>query len=250
MDNHDSDTFGRGLRRRELLIGLGALGVGGIWQASRGAGALARPAPVTASTAAVCVLSPEVTEGPYWILNHLTRRNITDNKRGLPLALQITVVNASTCKPIHLADVEIWHADVTGVYSGYSGNSSPSGAPGGHATPNNNKRFLRGHQKSDARGRVLFDTIYPGWYRGRTPHIHIKVHVGGNVVHTGQLFFADRTSDAVYRSGAYKAHGEPDTINAADIIYAQAGGHNAQVQIAKQPGHEGDRGQITVGVRT
>jgi protocatechuate 3,4-dioxygenase beta subunit len=109
---------------------------------------------------------------------------------------------------------------------------------------------LRGHQRSDARGRVLFDTIYPGWYRGRTPHIHIKVHVGGNVVHTGQLFFADRTSDAVYRSGAYKAHGEPDTINAADIIYAQAGGHNAQVQIAKQPGHEGDRGQITVGVRT
>jgi protocatechuate 3,4-dioxygenase beta subunit len=109
---------------------------------------------------------------------------------------------------------------------------------------------LRGHQKSDAHGRVRFETIYPGWYRGRTPHIHIKVHVGGNVVHTGQLFFADKTGDAVYTAGAYKTHGEPDTTNAADTIYAQAGGRSAQVHITKRPGHRGDRGQITVGVRS
>jgi hypothetical protein len=69
-------------------------------------------------------------------------------------------------------------------------------------------------------------------------------------VHTGQLFLPDKTSDAVYRSGVYKPHGQPDTTNSADMIYGQAGGHGAQVRITRRPGNQGDRGQITVGVRT
>jgi hypothetical protein len=83
MDDHDGEIQRRGVQRRELLLGLGALGAGGLWQATRGARALAQLAPATASTAAACVLTPEVTEGPYWIANHLTRRNITDRKPGL-----------------------------------------------------------------------------------------------------------------------------------------------------------------------
>jgi protocatechuate 3,4-dioxygenase beta subunit len=248
MNEREGELAGGGMRRREVLIGLGAAGLGVAWQVMRGTGALARVAPATASAVAACVLTPEVTEGPYWIANHLTRRNITEGKPGLRLALHITAINASTCNPIHNADVEIWHADAGGVYSGYGGNVPPSGG-GGNATPNNSKRFLRGHQKSDAKGRVLFDTIYPGWYRGRTPHIHIKVHVRGNVVHTGQLFFADPVSDAVYRTGAYKSHGQPDTTNVADSIYAQAGGSAAQVRVSKRAGQPGDSGKITVGVR-
>jgi protocatechuate 3,4-dioxygenase beta subunit len=195
------------------------------------------------------VLSPEVTEGPYYIANHLTRRDITDGRSGLPLALRITVVDADTCKPIHGADVEIWHADAVGVYSGYSGNVPPSGA-GGHATPNNSKRFLRGHQRSDSNGRVLFDTVYPGWYRGRTPHIHLMVHVSGSVVHTGQLFFPDRTSDAVYRTSAYRSHGQPDTTNGGDSIYAAAGASKAKVRLTRRKKHRGLKGRIVVGVRT
>ncbi len=50
---------------------------------------------------------------------------------------------------------------------------------------------MRGTQVSDATGRVEFATLYPGWYRGRTVHIHVKVHVGGNEVHTGQLGIRD-----------------------------------------------------------
>jgi protocatechuate 3,4-dioxygenase beta subunit len=233
------------VRRREALIGLGGVGGGALWELLRGGGAVARAA-TAADAAAACVLSPEVTEGPYWIANHLTRRNITEGKPGLALALQITVVRANACSAIKGADVEIWHADATGTYSGYSGNVAPSG--GGHATPNNTKRFLRGHQKSDAHGRVLFDTIYPGWYSGRTPHIHLKVHVGGSVVHTGQLFFADPISESVYRHGAYKSHGEPDTSNSRDSIYAAASGSRAQVHLTRLRGRSGYRGQITVGV--
>ena len=157
-------------------------------------------------------------------------------------------MHARSCKPISGADVEIWHADAQGVYSGYSGNVPPAGA-GGHTTPNNRKRFLRGDQKSDAAGHVLFETIYPGWYPGRTPHIHMKVHVGGSVVHTGQLFFADKTSNAVYRTSAYRSHGQPDVTNRQDGIYAAAGGSRAKVKLTRRRGHPGFGGRITVGVR-
>jgi protocatechuate 3,4-dioxygenase beta subunit len=250
------DFATRPLRRREAMIAFGATALAALWEAACGSGAsskvastsTAAPPSSTQETAAagVCVLSPEVTEGPYYIPNHLTRRDITDGRPGLPLALHITVVDADTCKPIKNADVELWHADASGVYSGYSANVPPGG-PGGRATPNNRKRFLRGHQKSDSAGRVVFDTIYPGWYRGRTPHIHMKVHVGGQVVHTGQLFFNDGTSDAVYRTSAYRAHGQPDTTNASDSIYASAGASKAKVRLTRRR-HSGYRGRITVGV--
>jgi protocatechuate 3,4-dioxygenase beta subunit len=251
MSAPDRDILNCTLRRREALIAFAGVAGGALWQAACGSGAStgAASSSTEAAAASVCVLSPEVTEGPYYIANHFTRRDITDGRPGLPLALRITVVDADTCKPIPGADVEIWHADAVGVYSGFSGNVPPSGA-GGHATPNHSKRFMRGHQKSDSNGRVLFDTVYPGWYRGRTPHIHLMVHVGGSVVHTGQLFFADRTSDAVYRTSAYKSHGQPDTTNGSDSIYAAAGGSKAKVHLTRRKKRSGYRGRITVGVRS
>jgi protocatechuate 3,4-dioxygenase beta subunit len=249
MSTEDRDLLERTLRRREALVTLGGLGAGVVWAATRGSAGLARAAvaaPHATAAATTCVLTPEVTEGPYWISNRLTRRNIKDGRPGLTLALYITVVDATTCKPITGADVEIWHADAGGAYSGYSASSPPSG--GGHAAPNNSRRYLRGHQKSDVNGRVRFDTIYPGWYRGRTPHIHMKVHVGGAVVHTGQLFFADATSRAVYRTSRYRSHGLQDTTNRRDGIYAQAGGSKALVHLARR-NVGGYNGSITVGVR-
>jgi protocatechuate 3,4-dioxygenase beta subunit len=220
----------RNVRRREALLALGGMTLGAVWgaRALTGAGA-ATPA------AAACVLSPEVTEGPYYVANHLTRRDITEGRPGLPLLLYLTVLDASTCKPIKGADVEVWHADAVGTYSGVNGSST---------------RFLRGHQRSDAHGRVRFDTIYPGWYRGRTPHIHLKVHAGGQVVHTGQLFFSDNVSDAVYRTSAYRSHGQRDTSNGRDMIYAQAGGSSARLKLARRSSGKGYRGSIAVGVRT
>jgi protocatechuate 3,4-dioxygenase beta subunit len=242
MNGHE-DMLSRALRRRELLLALGGVGVAALWQAACGSGnSKSGTTGTTAGTAAhaqdaavSCVLSPEATPGPYYIPNHLTRRDITDGRPGLPLGLHVTVVDAGTCKRIKGADVEIWHADALGVYSGVNGNS---------------KRFLRGHQKSNSGGRVLFDTIYPGWYMGRTPHIHLKVHVGGSVVHTGQLFFDDRTSAAVYRTSSYRSHGQADTTNRADSIYAAAGGSRSKVRLARRHGRRGYDGRITVGVRS
>jgi protocatechuate 3,4-dioxygenase beta subunit len=239
-----NDKQSRLLRRREALTiaGLGLTGALG----ARVSGVLG----TQDAEAASCVLSPEVTEGPYWIDNKLTRRDITEDRPGLPLELVLTVQNAKTCSPIKGADVEIWHCDAGGVYSGYE--SGSAGAPGGqHATPTDSERYLRGHQKADAHGRARFLTIYPGWYRGRTPHIHLKVHVGGSVVHTGQLFFDEKTTAAVYRRSPYKSHGQPDTSHAADMIYAQAGRSRATLKLAKRSnGRKGYRGSITLGVAT
>jgi protocatechuate 3,4-dioxygenase beta subunit len=175
-----------------------------------------------------------MTEGPYYLDENLIRRDISEGKDGLPLELRLTVENASTCKPIAKATVEVWHADATGNYSGFDGAATQT-------------TYLRGGQRTDHNGLAIIDTIYPGWYRGRTPHIHLKVHVGGNVVHTGQLFFRSATSEAVYENGAYASHGEPDTTNATDNIYAN-GGSKSLLRLVKRSGG-GYIGAITLGVK-
>jgi protocatechuate 3,4-dioxygenase beta subunit len=249
-DDQQEHRGRRGLRRRDAFAAAGSVGLGGLFTASR----LGRfGAAADAEAASACVLTPEVTEGPYWVSNHLMRRDIRAGKPGLPLEVLFTVQNANTCKPISNANVEIWHCDAVGVYSGYE-NLSQGGPPrggGGHATPTSNKRYLRGHQKSGANGKVSFLTIFPGWYRGRSPHIHLKVHIGGNVVHTGQVFFSQKIADAVYRHAPYKSHGEPDTTHAQDSIYAAAGGSKALLELTRRGnGNKGYRGTITLGVAT
>ena len=208
------------LTRRGSLVRLGgllatAVGAAGLKiETSEGAG----PAAV-ASGAVTCVLTPEQTEGPYYIANEALRRNITDGRPGTPLQLRAFVVNASTCKPIKGAAVDIWHADAGGVYSGFG-----QGA--------DNRTFMRGIQRTNAKGLALFRTVYPGWYQGRTVHIHVKVHLGGNVLHTGQLYFPDTVTDAVYRKAPYTSRPNRDVRNAADSIYRN-GGKRSQVSVTR-----------------
>jgi protocatechuate 3,4-dioxygenase beta subunit len=206
-----------------------------------------------AETTATCVLSPEVTEGPYWIDQNLTRRDVREGKAGLPLVLQLTVVSARTCKPVKGADVEIWHCDAAGNYSGFDA-GSPGGAPGeggpGGGGATSKTRYLRGHQRSNAAGVATFVTVFPGWYPGRTPHIHMKAHVGNDrVVHTGQLFFDEAITAAVYKQAPYSSHGPHDTPHSRDMIFAQAGGSRAVVRLTKRrAGARGYVGRIVVGV--
>jgi protocatechuate 3,4-dioxygenase beta subunit len=202
-DDRDAPT----LRRRDALAAA-ASGLGLLWTASCG-GRDGAAAVAAEQTSASCTLTRELTEGPYWIDTNLTRRDITEGRPGVPLRLVLTVRDASTCRVLEGADVEIWHADPAGEYSGFDGAQTRT-------------RYLRGHQKTGANGRAVFLTIYPGWYRGRTPHIHLKVHVGGNEVHTGQLFFRDSISAAVYRTRHYRSRGEAETSNAEDMIYESA----------------------------
>lgn len=215
------------ITRRGSLATLGGLAAGAFgWRADEaGAG----PAGV-ASGAVSCVLTPEMTEGPYYVANEAVRRNITEGRPGTPLHLRLGVVNASTCRPIKNAAVDVWHADALGVYSGVQGNTGT---------------FMRGIQRTDASGLAIFATVYPGWYQGRTVHIHVKVHLGGNVVHTGQLFFPDTLTDRVYRRSPYSTRPARDTRNATDAIFRN-GGSRSMLKVARNG--SGYVGAIVLGV--
>lgn len=243
------------LSRRQamgLFAGLGAGVVAaacGGGSSSKGASSTTRTTSTGASgttgSSAACVLTPEATEGPFYLDLDKVRSDITDGKDGTPLDLKITVVDATGCTPIKDAAIDVWHCDAGGVYSGFG--QAGTGGPGGGQSATDDQTFLRGTQVTDANGLGQFQTIYPGWYRGRAVHIHMKVHVGGSVVHTGQLFFDDGLTDQVYGSAPYSSRGTPDVRNSADDIYRSAGA--ASAVLAMTPSGNGYVGDITVGVR-
>jgi protocatechuate 3,4-dioxygenase beta subunit len=242
--------FGERISRRTLmkLSGLGMAAIAtGRWREAVGA----RAASSSDLASSLCVLSPEQTEGPYYIAREKVRSTITENRPGISLHLKLAVVDASSCKPIKGAAVDIWHCDGGGIYSGFE--AASAGGPGGGGGPTDKHTFLRGIQFSDARGHVNFHTIYPGWYRGRTVHIHVKVHLHhdavGHVVHTGQLYFNDSLTKAVYqRAEPYRSRAAArDTFNATDSIF-QSGGAQSMLTM-KANGHGGFMGTITLGVK-
>jgi len=175
----------------------------------------------TATAAPVsCVVTPEETEGPYFVDEMLNRSDITSDptdgsvKEGVPLRLTLTVssVNGATCTPVAGANVDMWHCDADGVYSDVSGGAGQPDTTG--------QKFLRGYQVSDQNGQVVFQTIFPGWYSGRTPHIHFKVRTNDGLEFTSQLFFDDAIIDAVYAQAPYSENGAADTTNATDNIFS------------------------------
>jgi protocatechuate 3,4-dioxygenase beta subunit len=220
---------GQKLTRRGSLAGFGGLLLAALgW---RSTAAEAGPAGV-ASGAVACVLTPEQTEGPYYIAGEKLRRNITEGRPGVPLLLRLRVVDASTCRPIKGAAVDIWHADALGVYSGFGAGRR-------------NRTAMRGIQRTDRTGLARFRSVYPGWYQGRTVHIHVKVHVAGNVLHTGQLYFRDSVTDRVFRRKPYIRRPRRTTRNANDFVFAQ-GGRRALLHLRKVG--SAYVGSITLGV--
>lgn len=198
-----------------------------------------------------CVLTPEQEEGPFYIDLARVRRDIAEDRPGVPLALALTVVDADTCEPIRDAAVDVWHCDALGVYSGVSSDGSAGGT------------YLRGIQLTDANGLAEFATIYPGQYPGRTTHIHLKVrlggrqsdgiYAGGQVAHTGQLFTSDRDDAQVFAVRPYSRNtAEEITPREADGIFQFQGGSSAVLTLAPAGSsltRDGFRGSATLGVK-
>jgi protocatechuate 3,4-dioxygenase beta subunit len=230
------------LSRRRALTKLGGLAAvalgGGAWGGRQlldapDADAATTGVAAVSSGLVSCVLTPEQTEGPYYVAGAPVRGNVTEGRPGVALTLRLSVLNVSTCKPIKGASVEIWHCDAGGTYSGVAQQNTVG------------QEFLRGVQRTDAKGLAIFRTIYPGWYRGRTVHIHTKVHVAGNVVHTGQLYFSDSVTDTVYTRSPYSSRPDRDPRNDGDSIYRN-GGKRSTLKIAKAGA--GYTGSIAMGV--
>lgn len=208
-------TLTKGLNRREALS-LVAVTVAGGTLMSRAAFAQETGAGTQGLMpgADVCVITPEVTEGPYYFDPALERADITEGLPGAPIRVRLQVVDGS-CQPTPGARVDIWHASADGIYSGYANQ------PGGIDTTG--ETFMRGTLFADDAGTVEFASVYPGWYRGRTTHIHFKVFLDETNVLTGQLFFPDELSEHIYRNvSPYNARGERDTLNSSDSIAIRA----------------------------
>ncbi|WP_354700389.1 hypothetical protein DSM112329_00662 [Paraconexibacter sp. AEG42_29] len=220
------------LRRREALVVLAGAGAAGALGAWRLVGA-------DPAVAADCVLQQESTEGPFYLDVDLLRRDLRGGRTGTNLALRLKVVDAGTCRPIRGAVVELWHTDAGGKYSGIASEGTSG------------KTFMRGAQRTDRSGVARFTTIVPGWYPGRTPHIHVKVFVGGDVVHTGQLYFRPAVTQAVYAQGRYRARGRQDTTNASDGIFGAEGGSRAVLALKRRgaTAASGYTGGLTLGVQ-
>lgn len=206
------------LNRRSLVLAAGAAGVATLLP--RTASAAPRSTPDTAFPdpnlappwspvlRRMCARTPSNIEGPYYLDLNLLRRDITEGKPGLATTLVFQVVRVADCSPIPNAIVDIWHNDALGVYSGFA-NQGTAG-----------QTYLRGVQYTDAHGLAFFDTIYPGWYQGRTTHIHGKVMPTASTELTTQFYFEDFLSNAVYlQIPPYDQRGTDPTSNAQDGFY-------------------------------
>ena len=201
MTRQNTSSIGR----RGLLATLGAATL---------AAASTRPAEAAAPT---LPLTAQTTEGPYYLDVARVRRDITEGLEGVPLEVRFTVCDVAG-KPLPGLRVDLWHCDMQGRYSGFAEQGDDrSGALEG-------KTFLRGSQFTGRDGTAAFTTVYPGWYAGRTTHVHMKVLNGTRAVLTSQFFLPDALSEFLYTQvSLYQRSRVRDTLNSVDGIALKAG---------------------------
>jgi protocatechuate 3,4-dioxygenase beta subunit len=236
----EHDHEGQRVSRRTLFAGISSLGLGGLLAACTGSsvetstGETVSPQATTSpkasdtdlfADATTCELTEETTQGPYYFDADKVRSDIREDREGTRLDVAIKVQDSETCRALPNAVVEIWHCDAAGLYSGAEAMSSGSGGPGqggqagGDLEPQDDKRYLRGAQVTNADGIVRFTTIWPGWYRGRTVHIHAMVHFSNERVLTTQVMFDEKLNSTVFAAEPYSKRTGRDTFNDGDSIY-------------------------------
>lgn len=237
------DSIEQPTSRRTALGTLGLLGMLGVLGRrflSGGPIANAR-----AATDGACVLTPALTIGPYFVDEELNRSDVTIGANttfvtdAVPLSLTIHAASmlSAGCPALAGVQIDIWHCHAGGLYSDEQANGTVG------------ETWLRGYQVTDANGNVTFTTIYPGWYPGRTIHIHVMARYfdsAGNTTYqfTTQLFFDDTISNSVLAKAPYNTRGTRDTTNTNDGIYA------ASMLLDLQPtgGGAAYTGTITLGL--
>ena len=235
-----------GISRRQALAGLGSVSVGALIAAcsddddssaldpetQTNTSTTADVEPTTSSgelasrfdDAAACRQTAEETEGPFYFDVDKIRSDIREDHEGVTLRLGVRVRDAAECKPIPNAVVDVWHCDAEGSYS----------EPG--------ESYCRGAQVTNREGIVEFTTVYPGWYPGRTVHIHGKVHLDKQTVLTTQFYFDDEVSAAVFVDDPYPGESNRDGFNDDDGLYRR----DLELTLSKES--DGYLGLITLDV--
>jgi protocatechuate 3,4-dioxygenase beta subunit len=212
MDNDDA-TIGRIFSRREVLAMTGSTGL---------FLAFGTVPTVFGQTKQKLIASPALTEGPFFVDEKLNRSNIlgTTSRKAvtggtqLKIKVQVLKLVDDAYKPFTEAQVDLWHCDVEGVYSDVSHPMNHENTSG--------QNWLRGYQITDAKGGAVFETIVPGCYPGRAPHIHFKVRKHNAATNktadmTSQMFFAEVDARKVYAQKPYS--GAIETTNSRDGIF-------------------------------
>ncbi|CAI7675865.1 unnamed protein product [Penicillium discolor] len=230
-----------------------------------------------------CVLSPEVTAGPYyWPHSQTIRQDMTETQDGVPLWLDIGVLDMATCKPLEGAMVDLWHCNATGSYSSFTELSPNTKFPGLLSELGKNvsdfevgttdihtdsQTWLRGMWPTDKHGMMQMKTIFPGFYIERAIHIHVQVHtdwttqdngtlVLENTVSTGQLYFEEELEKKVMALQPYASHTQINrTQNDVDMEFSkgETNGYNPVVSVVPVDDDDlakGLIGYITIGVDT
>lgn len=202
------------------------------------------------AAAPACVLTPQQTQGPYFVDERLNRSDLRPDpsdrtvKDGEPLrlAFHVTGITGSSCAPLPGAVVDVWHCDALGIYSDIQDINGLFDTRG--------KKFLRGYQVTEAGGNAQFTTIYPGWYEGRTVHIHFKIRTnlvsGSNSEFTSQLYFNDSVTDQVHAQPPYAPKGQRTLRNDRDSIY-RSGGDQLMLQLIQEA--QGHAATFAVGLQ-
>jgi protocatechuate 3,4-dioxygenase beta subunit len=223
--------------RRQALVLLGSAGAAILAGRSKAYGASAAP---NGGKLPACVITPKQTEGPFFVDQRLNRPDIRVDPSdgsvttGVPLSLtfRVSAVGSAGCNPLSRAIVDIWHCDAAGVYSAVNERGSQTAG----------KTFLRGYQVTDDNGSTRFTTIYPGWYPGRTVHIHFKVRAnaksGKGQELTSQLYFDDLLTDRVHAQSPYAGKGQRAIKNQQDGLFRNGGRQLTLSLVEKSQGYE------------
>ena len=251
------DHEGQRVSRRGIIAGISSVGLGSLLAAcgsgapvTTSTGETVTPQATTLADlgslfegANTCSLTATTTQGPYYFDADKIRSDIREDRQGRRLRLAIKVQDSESCAPVGNAVVEVWHCDAAGLYSGAESQSTGGGQPAGpppdggsspgggnppgegdmaDLVPTDDKRYLRGAQITNADGIVEFTTIWPGWYRGRTVHIHAMVHISNTRVLTTQVMFDEAVNSEVFAAQPYAEHTGRDTFNDDDGIFEQS----------------------------
>ena len=247
---------GRHLSRREIIGYMAATAAAVLVGCERRQSDLANAASASSQTGTgtgtkatpSCVVRPEQTEGPYFVDERLNRSDIRSDpsdgsvKDGVSLQLLIRVsqIGGNDCTPLAGAIVDLWQCDALGVYSDVRDRSFDTSG----------KKFLRGYQVTDNNGSAEFITIYPGWYPGRTVHIHFKIRTDAAsrraYEFTSQLYFEESITDEVYLQAPYVSRGRRTTMNTMDGIFRR-GGDRLILQVVRQA--QGYAGAFDIGLQ-
>ena len=195
-----------------------------------------------------CIVRPEQMEGPYFVDERLNRSDIRSDpsdgrvKEGAPLRLAVRVheMRGNACAPLAGVMVDLWHCDALGVYSDVRDDGFDT----------RGKKFLRGYQMTNGEGVAQFLTIYPGWYPGRTVHIHFKIRTNPasrrGEEFTSQIYFDDAVSDRVHAEAPYNAQDRRRSRNEQDGFFQDGG---EELMLPLSPAAGGYAGTFDIGLQ-